>query len=706
MEQIGAIPDPTVQTPVRSTARYLVWGYGVITFGLVLIGFALAMLAVIASDGAMNPFTHVFFLPLMTAAYGIIGVLVAVHHPDNVLSWLLCLVGMFSAFTLLSNAYQQYALYTQPEHARFIVDLFAWLDKWIWWIPSILPLTHILLLFPTGRLPSPRWRWVSWSAGIGLIGGLTGTALHPGEMPQFGIPDANPFGFAGAEPFLEPMLYLATVFLLIGVFGAFASVIVRFRNAVGKERVQLKWLAYAVGIVLAAFILTGVVWALNQGDPFILEIAIIVNVGGVTLIVLVIGLAILRHNLWDIDLLINRTLVYGLLSLIVLGMYIMIVSFLGTLLDGDHHLYSLIATGMVAITFQPLRDVLQRTINRQLFGYRDEPYKVLERLAQRLEPVMVTTEVLPVIVETIVEALRLPYAEIALRYGDQFKTVATYPSLEIHPRQTATEIVPLIYNSETVGRLALTPRGLEEAFSAAEQQLLDTIARQTAIAVHNVRLTEDLQHSRERLVTTREEERRRLRRDLHDGLGPILAAMAFRLDAIKNFISTDPEQARQLVAELKTQVQSSLSEIRRIAYNLRPPALDELGLLGALREHFASIQQQNGFRLTFDAPESLPALPAAVEVVVYRIAMEAVANVQHHANASSCTVTISLDEAASLLYIEIMDDGQGIDAIHPAGVGLTAMHERTSELGGKCIITDGPDGGTQVSVQLPVRYEN
>ena len=221
-----------------------------------------------------------------------------------------------------------------------------------------------------------------------------------------------------------------------------------------------------------------------------------------------------------------------------------------------------------------------------------------------------------------------------------------------------------------------------------------------AVAAHNVRLSEDLQHSRQKIVTAREEERRRLRRDLHDGLGPVLAAMSFRLDAVRNFVKQDPDQAQKLIDDLKSQVQSSISEVRRIAYNLRPPALDELGLLGALRQHIEATQQTEGLRYILDFPASLPPLPAAVEVAGYRIVIEAVTNVQRHANATNCIVRIHLEKQC--LCLEITDDGCGIAAGQPAGVGLNAMRERTAELGGGFSILQATAGGTQIQAHLPL----
>jgi two-component system, NarL family, sensor kinase len=705
MALINRIRTPADYAPDHRMSRYWI---GLFTFSIsvmVLIGFGLGILAVLASKGEMNPFTHLFLLPFITAVYGIIGVLLATQYPRNAISWLILLVAFFSALTLMANALNAYTRYGPVSNTDVVSDFAIWLDKWVWWIPTVVPLTHILLLFPDGRLPSPRWQVVSWLAGAGLVAAIVATALHPGELPQFGLPDPNPYGIANAAQVLEFLLNLASMMLLIGILGSIAAVFMRFRRATGRERGQLKWLVYAAALTITALTIVSIFWLADSTNPFLLEMGIMVSSTGVTLLIVAIGCAILQLQLWDIDMLMNRTLVYGLLTVIVAGMYILTVSFLSVLFEGDNLVFSLVATGVVAVSFHPLRDTLQRWINRLLFGDRDDPYKVLKRLSQQLETVWVANEMLPTIVETIAHALRLPYVAIALRHDGYYRVVAAYPSLDEEPRQDNTQIFPLIHGSETIGRIVLEPRGLDEQFSSADYQLLDMIVHQVSIAAYNVRLTAELQRSRERLVTALEDERRRLRRDLHDGLGPVLASMSFRLDAASNFVRVDPDQACQLLTDLKAQVQSSLSEIRRIAYNLRPPALDELGLLGALREYLVSMHQHQTLKLIFDAPGSLPPLSAAVEVAVYRIVLEAVTNVQRHAAAKTCTVRITVNEKANVLSVEIMDDGCGIASTRSIGVGLTAIHERTSELGGRCRVEPLPRGGTRVLTMLPLPNE-
>jgi signal transduction histidine kinase len=263
--------------------------------------------------------------------------------------------------------------------------------------------------------------------------------------------------------------------------------------------------------------------------------------------------------------------------------------------------------------------------------------------------------------------------------------------------------LPLVYQREEIGRLVLSPRAPGEEFSSADRSLLEDLARQAEVAVHAVRLTIDLQNSRERLVATREEERRRLRRDLHDGLGAQLAGLNVQAGTLRRLIPHDPAAADELVVELREELRGAIADIRRLVYDLRPPALDDLGLAEALRrlaERYGSNGEQ--LHVLVETSEDLPNLPAAVEVAVYRITQEALTNVARHARARRCVVRLVVNEDVAL---EIVDDGVGILAERGAGVGLSSMRERASELGSSCVVESTPEGGTRVLVRLPLARE-
>jgi signal transduction histidine kinase len=410
-----------------------------------------------------------------------------------------------------------------------------------------------------------------------------------------------------------------------------------------------------------------------------------------------IAVAILRYRLFDIDLVLNRTLVYGVLTVGVIGLYVLVVGLFGALFQSSGNLLvALLATGLAAILFQPVRERLQRGVNRLMYGERDDPYTVLSRLGQRLETTLAPGAGLPAIVETVAQALKLPFVAIALIKDEEFETVSSF-GLPVDN----SLILPLTYQGETIGQLICAPRAPGEEFSPADRRLLESIARQAGAVAHAVRLADDLQRSRVRLVTAREEERRRLRRDLHDGLGPQLASLILKADAARNLLPHDPDAAAALLVELKTQTQGAIADIRRLVYNLRPPPLDELGLVAALREHAAIHGTSDGLRVSIEAPETLPPLPAAVEVAAYRIALEALTNVARHAGAQTCAIRFILDGA---LQLEIVDDGRGVSPGVHAGVGWTSMRERAAELGGACEIGPAPNGGTRILARLPLPH--
>jgi signal transduction histidine kinase len=430
-----------------------------------------------------------------------------------------------------------------------------------------------------------------------------------------------------------------------------------------------------------------------------------------------IAFAIRRHRLWNIDILLNRALVYGALTAIIIGLYVIVVGLLGTMIQGRGNLLvSILATGLVAVLVQPLRDRLQRGVNRMMYGERDDPVTVLSRLGQHLEGTLAPDAVLPSLVETVAQALKLPYVAIepasqrldSRSTPDSLLTNIASPIISFGTPQPDVMRLPLIYQTETIGHLIVALRSPGEALSPMDRHLLENIAHQAGMAVHAANLTADLQRSRQHLVTAREEERRRLRRDLHDGLGPNLASQGLKLAAVKQLLEKDPSSAISLLDQVMAQNQSTVEEIRRLVYGLRPPALDELGLVAAIRDHIAGMDGKSALQIEItEPPEDLPPLSAAVEVAAYRIVLEALTNVIRHAQAHHCVIRFSLDQkdSAYTLQIEIEDDGRGLPVEYRAGVGLRSMRERAEEVGGHCVIESRESHGTNVRAQLPLINE-
>jgi hypothetical protein len=460
--------------------------------------------------------------------FATVGGLILFHRPDNRIGWL-CL---WSGIGLPALAVIEFYL-----HCGLVGRLAAPGSAYLAWftysygvVLLILPMFILLpMLYPNGQFLSPRWRNLTIAGLIAIAIASMGAGLLPdfGQVNAFDASwaIANPFGVAGLPVWwyasFRAALNLAVTALSVA---GIASMVVRWGRSVGDERQQMKWLAYfmatAVIVQLLVFELPGALFYPELFYTIWYELIILIVFWGYPLI---IGIAVFKYRLYAIDLVINRTLVYGGLTLVVVSIYALTVGVLSLLFHTSGSLViSLIATGIIAAAFQPLHQRLQRGVNRLMFGERDDPAAVLAQLGQRLEAISQPEAVLPAIVETITQALKLPYAAIVL--ADE--TVAAATGTQTNgPLQT----FPLVYQSEMVGQLQVAARAPGEGLSAADEQILRQVALQAGTAVHAIRLTHDLQQSRIRLVTTREEERRRLRRDLHDELGPLIASQWLKL---------------------------------------------------------------------------------------------------------------------------------------------------------------------------------
>jgi signal transduction histidine kinase len=602
---------------------------------------------------------------LALLVWGVLGALIVWKRPRDLVGLLLAyggVVGASKAFLdALGDSHPDVVL---PARIGLLVTA------------VVVPL--LFALFPDGQWV-PSWtRWVALAAiGYGVAVELAGAPL-PTLLAALEIP-----------------LGVAPLAVLLG------AQVYRYRRVSDVvQRQQAKWFLFAIGLFVSNVAAASVAFVLGVAAPFqfvflVLCYGVFVTMG------LAVTFAILRYRLFDIDVILNRALVYGALTVAVVAIYALVVSGLGAIVRSrEEPAVAVVATGVIAVLFAPLRDRLQRGANRLLYGDRDDPYAVIARLGRRLEGSLAPEAVLPTIVETVASALKLPYAAIALQDGDESIVAAAYGAAVAAPLVT----LPLTYHGERVGELRLAPRAGEHELTVADRLLLDDLAPQAGIAVHAVRLTHALQQARERLVTAREEERRRLRRDLHDGLGPLLGSQGLMIDAARALMRSDPTAAESLLLDLKAQGQVAIADIRRLVYALRPPTLDDSGLVAAVRQE-ADQCQRAGIHVVVVAPRELPPLPAAVEVAAYRIAQEALTNVMRHARARTCTVTVALAAEQRALLLEIADDGRGLPPECHAGVGTTSMRERAEELGGTCLIAPRPGGGTLVSARLPLPRE-
>ena len=612
-------------------------------------------------------------------ALAVIGVLLTTRRPAHPVSWLIAGAALVSAVFVLAHAYAVQALVTDPGSlpAGLVA---AWLDGW-GWLPGLVVLPcALLLLMPDGHLRSSRW----WPAAASLVLGTILAAAAVSSQATFDLggpaPIDNPLAHQGVAAAAAGLV--GAFLLLAAVSASLASFGVRFRSSVGEERQQLRW----VGLSLAVAVMLGVVgiflWGVVPGAGVLPAVASLVLPAG-------IAVAILRYRLFELDLVVNRAAVYAVLTGVVVIAYVAAVGLIGTVLSPTGDLVaSLVVTGIVAVSFQPLRERVQRLVNRLMYGERDDPYAAIARLGRSLTSAVQLTAVLPTVVETLGQTLALRYVALVV----EAEVVAEYgaPAGE-------SLVVPLVHQGVAVGELRLAGRQGEQ-LRQRDERLIADLAPQVAAAVHAVELSNELQAARQHIVELREEERRRIRRDLHDGLGPALAGLTFTLEAVRNLTTSDLRRADALLVSATAQVQAMIGDVRRLIYGLRPPALDQLGLAASIRG-LAAQESWPQTVVTVSAPPSLQPLPAAVEVAAYWIVQEALTNAKRHARARTCAVRLIVRPGALLL--EIADDGRGLGT-GSEGIGLQTMKERAAEIGGTCEITSRPGGGTTVSATLPV----
>lgn len=618
--------------------------------------------------------------------------------------WFVLAAGVGAAVIGGAGEYALYAWYS-PDGPLPGVRAAAWVqDLWLIWFMLLVLL--IPSLFPDGR-PAPGWRrWfrmalAGWT--VLLILYLLADRAHTNVFEGLDgpvDPPRNPTGLIpeGVAMHVVPPLWVAL--MVASVVVSIGSMVRRWRTADATLRQQMKWVLLALGIACAGFGAQMVVTLLDAVfgvaaaamDP-VLTFQAFAWAG----VVVAIGLSLTRYRLYDVDQVISRTAAYGVMTVLVVLAYVAVVVGVAATLPGADRLgLSLVATALVAVAFEPARRRVQRGVNRLLFGRRDDPYAVLAALGAQLATSGAPDHTLSTVTTTVKDALRVPGARIVVEGGDGDRVVADAGVLGEDPEEFALQ-----HRRRDVGRLLVARRTPGEPLQAADRQLLEDVAHHAAAVADGVRLTHALQRSREALVRAREEERRRLRRDLHDGLGPTLASQTFLLDRILAMLPEDPETAMDQVASLKVHNAEAVAEIRRIVYELRPPPLDELGLAGALRAHAGQLTESGGPAVdVVSEPNPLGDLAAGVEVAGYQIVREAVTNAARHAAATRCRVELEADSAH--LGIRVSDDGIGMPERVVSGVGLGSMQERAAELGGAVRWRPAPGGGTVVEATLPV----
>ena len=643
------------------------------------------------------------------------GLVVAVRQPRNPVGWLF--IGGGASLTLASAA-QQYAIhavYVAPGSLLLPLAA-AWLGSSV--IVVLLPLLAVFLplLFPDGKLPSPRWRIPAWLMATLSIALLVVGATPPlGRAASVGA-DGTMTGAAlsGSSSGINDLGGALSLAIFICAAASIVSLILRFRRSRGDEREQLKWFLFATAFLVATFVV-GAFSASGSNSPLRLVVPVLMLLAMLGLPVAT-GVAILKYRLYDIDIVISRTLVYGALAAFITAVYVGIVVGVGTLVGsgGQPNLVlSIVATAIVAVAFQPVRERLQKVANRLVYGKRATPYEVLSQFSERVAESYAADDVLPRMARVLADGTGAAHADVWLRAGDILRHAASWPldSSAAEPARVVGDSLPEMldtdravevrHQGELLGALTITKRK-GESLTPVEEKLLTDLAAQAGLVLKNVGLTaellarlEDLRASRQRLVAAQDEERRRLERNLHDGAQQNLVALKVKLGLAEMFAEKDPARAKQTLAELKVDTDEALETLRDLARGIYPPLLADKGLVAALE----SQARKATLPVQVDA-DGVGRYPQDVEAAVYFCCLEALQNVQKYAAAKSAVV--KLDGSEDGLTFEVTDDGQGFDgASVKRGAGLTNMTDRIDALGGRLEVSSTPERGTRVHGSLP-----
>jgi signal transduction histidine kinase len=695
---------PEVRGPTPALMAWSIWA--------LVLGIALAtplLMLLFHSVLGASPVTA--GIELLGVASASIGALVASRLPRNPVGWLFLAAGFLWTADQTAGVYAADAGVLAPGSLPGAI-VAAWL-QWSLWLPAlVLLLGFTPLLFPNGHLPSSRWRIPAFLLGTVGTTAVSAQAVDGLSRLNNGL---DPTGSLIGDP--APAVSALGSATMVLVLVAVASLAARFRGAGGEMREQLKWFAYAAAVTAVVAIASLVSSLIFPGSQQLSNVGILASIVTMTGIPVAAGIAILRYRLYDIDVVISRTLVYGSLAAFITSVYVAIVVGVGTLVGsgGQPNLVlSIVATAVVAVAFQPVRERLQKVANRMVYGKRATPYEVLSQFSERVAESYAADDVLPRMAHVLADGTGAVRADVWLRAGQLLRPAASWPEgpLAAEPAlivgdsvpgmPEADRVVEVWHQGELLGALSVTKR-VGESLTPVEEKLLDDLASQAGLVLKNVGLTaelmarlEDLRASRQRLVAAQDEERRRLERNLHDGAQQNLVALKVKLGLAEMLAEKDPAKAKELVGQLKSDADEALETLRDLARGIYPPLLADKGLVVALEA-----QARKATAPVEVVASGLSRYPPETEAAVYFCCLEALQNVQKYASAD--LVVVTLKGSGGHLDFAVSDDGLGFDStLVKRGAGLTNMADRIDALGGTLEVASAPGDGTSVTGSVPV----
>jgi len=672
------------------TARWVAGGIAAGSIALMAGGVVLAYLDrhLLSAATTTWHFSHVLSV-VVDLGIPVIGFVIASRRPGNRIGWLALAAGLALGVSVFSQAYGLRALLAAP--GSLPAGLAAmWLSNWTFLIPVGL-LAFLLLLFPTGELRSPRWRPAAWF--VGGVFALSTVAVLVGATCTWSHPFSGTFSQQVTPPVLAALLILLPAALVTSV----VAVVVRFARSTGEERLQLKWFAAAAVLVIATFVAN----ILTNSAA-----AVVVNDLAFLCLYAAIVIAVLKYRLYEIDIVISKTVLYGSLAVFITAVYAALVAGVGTLVGNRHSVVlSVLAAVVVAVAFQPARQWAGRLANRVVYGQRATPYQVLSDFARRIGGTYASEDVLPQMAHIVAAGTGAERVVVWLRVADELRPEASSDGSPLAaplpvagqemPALPDTDLdVPVVHQGVLLGAISIKmPRN--EPLRPAGRQLVADVASQAGLVLANTGLIEDLRASRQRLVTAQDEARRRLERNLHDGAQQDLVALAIKAQLADATIDQDPVQAKQIVGEIKTGAADALENLRSLARGIYPPLLADLGLPAAL----SAQASKSPLPVTVDA-DGIGRFGQDVEAAVYFCCLEALQNTAKYAHATQARVCLHAQNGS--LGFTVSDDGTGYDARHiPMGSGLRNMADRLAALGGRLDVQSAPGHGTTVTGYLP-----
>jgi signal transduction histidine kinase len=705
---------------VRATS-WPVWSLWLFGVALTVVATAFVGLTLAAPGGASKAGVDVYAVVFLILApiYLSVGAVIVSRTSGNRVGWVILGIGLLLAIENLSGDYVTFTT-TRAGAGLPGAQWMDWVSGWIW-VPAVVEALALLpMYFPDGRAPSRRWQPVIWMVVaataitvIGLIFIPSGGGISGGSPYNF----PNPVGIDALGSASDAFHGLYVFALLVGAVSGVTTLVLRYRRGTPDERHQIKWFAGAFALFAFSIAIYGASSALLGFSADWLIAAILCL--GLTVIPLSVAVAVLRYRLYDIDVVISRALVYASLAAFITAVYVGIVVGVGTLVGsgGQPNLVlSIVATAVVAVAFQPVRERLQKVANRLVYGKRATPYEVLSQFSERVAETYAADEALPRMARVLAEGTGADRTEVWLRAGGVLRAAASWPERATGDRAEATVAVrgqdlPILpgdlavavrHQDELLGALTVSKRQ-GESLTPIERNLLDDLAHQAGLVLKNVGLTgellarlDDLRASRQRLVAAQDEERRKLERNLHDGAQQNLVAIKLKLGLAAMLADKDPDQALKAIAELKDDTDEALDTLRDLARGIYPPLLADKGLKAAL----ASQARKATLPVTVEA-EGIGRYSQDIEAAIYFCCLEAMQNIQKYAGAGRGT--IRLREADGALRFEVEDDGAGFDpATQKKGSGLQNMEDRLDALGGTLDLRSSPSHGTTLTASVPL----